>query len=308
MGAAPIIAIIMSFHARLEGRGVLELTGPDSRQFLQGQATCDLDQLRAGKALPGACCTPQGRMYCDFRLIARNETDCLLSMQRDICRNSASLLGKYIVFSKAELGIASDDWVVFAAWGEGVAGQLATTLASPDWLWVQVDDAGQRFECHCPAARAEDLQRQLRQCSQEVNEAAWQLEEIEAGLGHIEAATVEQFLPQMLNYQVTGQVSFSKGCYTGQEVVARLHYRGKLKRAMYLADAETGPAQPGTPLFAAHGAQSVGNVVNAAPRAGGSRLLAVCTIAAAQGEVRLAAPDGAALHFLPLPYALPELE
>lgn len=296
----------MNFHANLYRRGVLQLAGPDSRQFLQGQTTCDVNQLVERDALPGAYCTPQGRMVCDFRLIALNDTDCLLSMHRDICDNSAAVFGKYIVFSKARVCNASEDWEVFAAWGDSIAAALEDEFDEAGPMWTQVDEAGHRFECHCPAQQAGALWQRLRQCTEEAGEAAWQLEEILAGLGHVEAETAGMFIPQMLNYQATGQISFSKGCYTGQEVVARLHYRGKVKRPMYLASAEAPAPAAATALFKPDNEQSVGNVVNAVTVEDGCRLLVVCASAAAAGQVHLGAPGGAVLNFLPLPYALPE--
>jgi folate-binding protein YgfZ len=296
----------MNFYTKLINRGVLQLVGADTRTFLQGQTTCDVDTLSQDQSINGAYCTPQGRMVCDFRAVALNETDCLLSMNSSICDNSAAVFGKYIVFSKSEISNASDDWVVFALWGD----DLTATKVGIDELgnlWSQVDDSGTRFECHCPAALATKFETRLAEIASEATEAEWQLQEINAGLGHIEADTVEMFIPQMLNYQATGQLNFSKGCYTGQEVVARMHYRGKLKRPMYIADIEAAAPLAGTALFKAGSDQSVGNIVNAVTTSGGSRVLAVCTTDSVEAGVILGHQAGPALSFIPLPYSLESL-
>ena len=126
----------------------------------------------------------------------------------------------------------------------------------------------------------------------------------------IVAATQEQFVPQMVNYEALGGVSFQKGCYPGQEIVARSQYLGKLKRRMVLAHADT-PAAPGDSLYSADlGEQASGTVVNAAPAPdGGYDLLAVAQVESARTQtLHLGRPDGAALTLKPLPYAVPEPE
>ncbi len=292
----------MNYYTKLANRGVLQLVGPDTRTFLQGQTTCDMDTLSAEQSVIGALCTPQGRMVCDFRAVAMNEEDCLLSMHRGICESSAAVFGKYIVFSKSEIVNASEDWVVLAVWGDDLE-SLSARASAEGALWSQVDESGLRYECHCPAAVASVLEQQLAELASPATEADWLLEEINAGLGHIEPETVEMFIPQMLNYQATGHISFSKGCYTGQEVVARMHYRGKLKRPMYIADIEAPEPAPGTPLFKAGSEQAVGNIVNATATDEGSRVLAVCTSDSVSVGVFLG-DGGAVLNFSQLPYSL----
>ncbi len=297
------MAPAMNVYCELPGRGALRVAGPDSREFLQGQTTCDFAALGPETSLRGAHCTPQGRVVCDFQAIALGQRDCLLIMHRQICAGSAEALGRYSVFSKAEVADRSGDWRIFALWG----GRLPAMRPGPDErgaIWMPVDQDGGRWECYCPAGQAAATRRRLAELAEAGGEADWQLAEIDAGLGHIEPATVAMFIPQMLNYQATGHVSFAKGCYTGQEVVARMHYRGKLKRPMHLADIEADPPAAGTPVFQHGSQQSVGNIVNSAATADGCRALAVCTTQAAQAGARLASPDGPRLAFRALPYSL----
>ncbi len=293
----------MNLYSQLPQRGLLLLAGPDTRTFLQGQTTSDFDQLADNGSISGAYCTPQGRMVCDFRAVALNDNDCLLAMHRSICESSAAVLGKYIVFSKSEISDVSDDWMVFALWGEELP-ERQEGVDSHGAFWCAIDELRQRWEIYCPASTAEQLEAELQGIASQGTENDWQLEEIAAGMGHIEADTQEMFIPQMLNYQATGHISFSKGCYTGQEVVARMHYRGKLKRPMFIANAEAPAAKAGTALFVPNSEQSVGNVVNSADTDSGSHMLVVCTTDAAAQSAHLGAPDGPALSFSELPYSL----
>jgi len=133
------------------------------------------------------------------------------------------------------------------------------------------------------------------------DENDWRLIEIEAGSAHIEAVHVGELLPQMLSYDTRGHVSFTKGCYTGQEVVARLHYRGTAKRQLCQAST-TGTATPGTPLIAKHNHSIVGQVVNAARlNSGDYRMLAVVAKSAMEGEVLLGDANGPRLDIEPVP-------
>jgi folate-binding protein YgfZ len=302
---------VTTYFANLAARGVLQVSGPDAIRFLQGQTTCDLEQLQDDATMAGAYCTPQGRMVCDFRILASAQETYLLQMQENICEPSVSVFGKYIVFSKAEIANVSPDWQQFALWGENAASELGAEDAAVnqlwkenDCLWLRTEGEQPRFEVCVPAAQAYAFTKKLAGRFQAQDESDWQLQEINAGIGHVEAETVESFLPQMLNYQLTDRVSFTKGCYTGQEVVARMHYRGKLKRAMYLASvAGTDAPIAGTALFRPGSEQSVGNVVNAASSADSTRLLAVVTSAAIEGGIHLTSRDGPKLEFLELPYS-----
>jgi folate-binding protein YgfZ len=301
-------------YTSLESQGALLIEGPDSDTFLQGQTTCDLGELSADHSIAGAYCNPQGRMVCEFRLVQVAAESRLLAMHGDICESSAAVFGKYIVFSKAEISIASTAWQQYALWGDDAAdlfdsgpGALDRCWQAHGAHWVQLDEAGQRLRAWVPTENSAELVGWLRSNAEELAERDWQLAEINAGQGHLEAETIEMFIPQMLNYQRTGQVSFTKGCYTGQEVVARMHYRGKLKRPMYLASVST-DRQPlaGEALFKPGSQQSIGNVVNAAPDAGGYRLLAVIATDAIEAGIHLGSESGPQLMLHELPYSISE--
>ena len=305
-----------NYYAALEQESLLHLSGPDSLQFLQGQVTCDTRQIDAGNSRPGAYCTPQGRVVCDFLLCQLGEQHLALRLRRDLRRHSAEVFGKYIIFSKAELDPGNDDWAIFGCWGDTVADALATIFGDAPgdrhavfqgdgFCLVQTDAQGRRFECYIDRSRQTRRIEQLQGILQPAAEADWQLLDIDAGIARVEAATSGEFVPQMLNFDLTGLISFSKGCYTGQEVIARLHYRGTPKRRLYRVGLPAdSTVQPGDPLFGA-GSQSVGNLVNRAEVGGQApRALVVATVAKLAEGLHLQSKSGPALKLMELPYPL----
>jgi folate-binding protein YgfZ len=302
-----MIAAVTIHHAVLPSRGALAITGPDTQTFLQGQTTCDLRELAPERALAGAYCTPQGRVVADFRILGYAEESWLLQMDAGICDHAAAVFGKYIVFSKAEISNASALWTQFAAWGEGAAQALGApgdeqhqVWQALDATWVQTDATGARVEGCVPTERAAALATALAAQYAEGTESDWKLAEIEAGEAHVCAPTIEMFLPQMLDYDHSGRVSFTKGCYTGQEVVARLHYRGQVKRILHRGETRCQEVQAGAPLFVGDQEQSVGNVVNTAPSGRGTALLAVLAREVDLADLRLGEPSGEGLSLQPV--------
>ena len=308
-----------NYYTLLQHDALLHLTGPDALKFLQGQVTCDTRSIDQAHALSGAYCTPQGRVVCDFLLCELAPEHLALRMRRDLREHSAATFGKYIIFSKAELHPQRDDWILYGCWGEQVATDLQTifgevpaqqyaSCAGAGFVLVQTDSQGRQFECYLDSKQREDLQEQLATAFQDGSETAWQALQIAAGIGRIESATTEEFVPQMLNYDHTGHISFNKGCYTGQEVVARLHYRGKPKRRMYGASLPEA-ATAGTPLYCADSSQSVGNVVNSVEvDAGEATALVVVVVSRVDDELRVGSPDGMPLELTTLPYSIDDTD
>jgi len=312
------------YYTRLGCEALLHIQGPDARTFLQGQVTCDTRKLSASAALPGSYCTAQGRVVCDFLLYALAEDHLVLRLRRDIRAHSAAVLARYIVFSKAQLQAQREDWQVAACWGEGAASALQELFgAIPSTRYgatrgqgfciVQLDAGGSQFECYLEQTPAAALAPRLAQGIQAGTEQQWQALQIASGIARIEAGTSDQFVPQMLNYDVTGHISFNKGCYTGQEVVARLHYKGTPKRRLYLAGIAltdiTGQQQvtAADPLFCGNNSQAVGNVINCvATPEGALQLLVTSTRDGIEAGLRLFATDGPLLQTAPVPYPIPE--
>ena len=238
-------------------------------------------------------------------------------MRRDIIEHSASIFSKYIIFSKAELSTEQGEWQISGVWGDGARELLISlfgsapgaqyeTIGGKGFSAVQLDSAAQEFECYIDTSQCSELQQQLVAGAQlETSEAPWQILQIKHGIARLEKPTAEEFIPQMLNYDLTGHISFDKGCYTGQEVVARLHYRGKPKRRCYIA---TLPAQlcpaAGSPLYTANSSQSVGNIVNCARADGDCMTLLVATAGGVEQGLLLGASDGPSLTLGELPYSI----
>jgi folate-binding protein YgfZ len=305
-----MIRNVTSFFAKLDDRATIELSGPDAKRFLQGQTTCDIDTLQPNRSLVGAYCTPQGRMVCDFRLLEHQPERLLMLLPADVVDAALATFSKYIVFSRAEIHDRSERWCQLAVWGAGALDAVDAPSREPGFSWSQRDvlwtvaDNADAAETCLPADQADELMATLGGTLERVDCADYRRHEIECGIGHVRGATVEMFLPQMLNFQHTGRVSFSKGCYTGQEVVARMHYRGKTKRAMFIAQTANASAQPGDPLYVAGRSQTVGNVVSAElDRDGALKLLVVLALDARSDSVRLG-EQGPELTFLPMPYPL----
>ena len=317
-------ALLSCYYTRLEAESLLHIEGPDARTFLQGQVTCDVRNLSAGAALPGSYCTVQGRVVCDFLLCALAQDHLVLRMRRDIRLRSAAVLAKYIVFSKAKLQAEREDWQVAACWGADAADALRDIFgAVPSTRYgascgegfaiVQLDAQGSQFECYLEQALAAAVAPRLELRMLPGEERDWQALQIASGIARIEATTSDEYVPQMLNYDVTGHISFSKGCYTGQEVVARLHYRGKPKRRLYrgeLAQADSASGRQtaaGDPIYSGDSAQAVGNIINCVATAQGQlALLVTSTAAGAAVGLRLFDSNGPQLVTGPVPYAIPE--
>ncbi len=232
-------------------------------------------------------------------------------MRRDIRARAAEVFGKYVVFSKAEFDAQNDDWQCFAFWGSEVAEAIQAAfgccprehlerLSGDGFVLVQTDADHQRFECYLRVGT--EYHNAFTQSMQEGDESTWRRYEIQSGVVRIEASTQEAFVPQVVNYDLTGHISFTKGCYTGQEVVARLHYRGTSKRRTYLAQLPEA-ARAGDSVFVMDTEQSVGDIVNVENGESSLALVSATRTGAEQG-LHLHAPDGPLITLQPLPYPL----
>ena len=294
--------------------GLLAIAGADAEKFLQGQITCSATEVTATLSSPGAYCTPKGRMVASFQLLRTGPERFLLRMRRDLLGAAAQTFGKYIVFSKAKLAPVDElvgvglHGLRTAALVRELAGRtpaaINATIACADGFALQRDTAGTWFECWLPLAAAQDLwQRANPQCIA-VGTRYWRWLGIRAGLAEVCAATAEAFIPQMLNYHLTGAVNFKKGCYTGQEIVARAYYRGQVKRHLLRAALDGAAPAAGT-IVTDTGGRTAGTVVDAVAVAdGAAELLAVCASDDPNSDASLHI-EGAILRPLALPYAIP---
>lgn len=267
-----------NFIAPLTHQSLLSIQGVDVTKFLQGQLTCDVATLSIEQSLLGSACTPKGRMYTSFRLIELADTSppcVLMRLRSDIAESTQAALNKYMVFFKSKMLDVSDSWAGMGIVGEHNSGLLSQifgalpakdnqVLQTDEGILIRVPGTKVRYEAWLKTSAAIELWHKLAADSCIAGTGAWRLEDMRAGIAEVSAATQEEFLPQALNFQIVGAVSFNKGCYTGQEIVARTQYRGKIKRFMLHGLLENAPpVTPGMELREASSQQSSAIIVEA---------------------------------------------
>ena len=226
----------------LDGWALVSVQGPDSTSYLQGQLTLDVAALAADQHRPAAHCDAKGKMWSNLRLFHRGEGYAYL-VRRELRDQQLTELKKYAVFSKVTLA-ADDDAVLLGVAGFQARAALTSLFAVlPDSEHPVVQQAdtsllwfatpAERFLIVTTREQAQALQQKLADDAQLNDSAQWLTLDIEAGIPVIEPATTAQLIPQATNLQALDAISFKKGCYTGQEMVARAKFRGANKRALY---------------------------------------------------------------------------
>ena len=293
--------------ATLSHLGVIKVEGDEAAKFIHGQLTQDFSLLGLDAARLAAFCSPKGRMQASFVGFKRSQTEILLICNKDILAPTLKRLSMFVMRAKAKLTDASDLFALY-----GLAGDAIKTVAGhAHAAWSKVDFDGKNFVDLYPA---DGVPRQLCLCAagqappqgQPMATDTWLWGDVRSGVATISAPVVEAFVPQMLNFESIGGVNFKKGCYPGQEVVARSQFRGTLKRRAFLVHADV-PMASGDEVFAnLDDEQSVGTVVQAAaaPQGGYDAIVSAQIAAVADGVLHLGAIDGAVLIPVPLPYAL----
>jgi folate-binding protein YgfZ len=296
----------------LTHESVLAVRGPDAKAFLQGQITCNLAYVSDERSSLGARCTPKGRMLSSFRVLLEND-GYLLAMNHEILASQLAELQKYAVFSKSKLSDDSALWSRFGlyqgdaaltALGIDLPKEINSTVHHNHMIAIRVSEY--LTELWVSADEGPCLRKRLLNLLPEAPLNTWLLGEIRSGIGHVSPASREQFIPQMLNLPALDAVSFKKGCYTGQEIVARMQYLGKLKRHMYRFQlASTDIPAPGTPLLSPVHSSAVGEVVSAARSEYGVELLATALVdAVSDGRIYFENNEKVLLEQLDLPYLL----
>jgi folate-binding protein YgfZ len=293
---------------------LIAVTGDGAQSFLHAQFTSDVAALAPNSSQYSGYCTPKGRLLASF-LLWRTEHCFYLQLPSSLREAIQQQLSKFILRAKVKVRDASGEFTRYGVAGAQAEASLmrmfgAVPSAPND---VVHHDAGalirlpvDRFEVVVPREQSPAVLETLAKDARAAGQEQWDWLDIRAGIPVITPATQEEFVPQMVNLDLIGGVSFTKGCYPGQEIVARMHYRGRLKQRMYLAHigSEAAP-QPGDKLYSADlGEQSSGMIVNAAIAPGGGYdALAVIQMGSAEsGRVHWKALDGPALDFLPQPY------
>ena len=307
----PFVSTI-SGMAELTNLGVIRAAGEDAVKFLQGQLTQDVVSLDLTQARLAAFCNAKGRMQASFIVFKRSQDDVLLVCSRDILPATLKRLSMFVMRAKAKLSDASAEFALY-----GVVGSAIETIAEsahPAWAKADIGDANMVF---LPPAAGQTRALWCAPAGTPMPPAptlsldVWQWLEVQSGIAMITQPVFEAFVPQMLNYESVGGVNFKKGCYPGQEIVARSQFRGTLKRRAYLMHTLAAPFV-GQEVFQADDTeQPCGLVVAAAahPSGGFDALVSMQTSAAGhatQTPLRLGSATGAALTLQPLPYPLLE--
>jgi tRNA-modifying protein YgfZ len=296
---------------RLHDWGVIRALGDEAAKFLHGQLTQDIEHLQVGEARLAGFCSAKGRLMASFVVWRPQPAEVLLACSADLLPAVLKRLSMFVLRAKCKLSDASADLPLW-----GLAGRAAIAAlgdAAPATVWGQAS-TGTGSVIRLPDALVDGLtvSRMLLAGAEppdapSLDTPAWQAYEVHSGVARIVAATTEQFVPQMVNLELVGGVNFQKGCYPGQEVVARSQYRGTLKRRSVVMTCAVALA-PGSEVF--HDAdpdQPAGRVVLSGALPGSDPVALV--------EVKLAALEAGTLHagsangpFLTpgaLPYAFP---
>ena len=313
--AASDLALGAPVAVRLADWGVIRAKGEDAGAFLNGQLTQEALKLDVGQARLAGYCSPKGRLLASFVMWRGAPDEILLACSADLLAPTLKRLAMFVLRAKCRLTDASGE---IALWGVALPGllhdsaghpipaaayatttvdggtaiRLADAAGATRLLWAAAVDATPPW---APTSRAD----------------VWNWLEVQSGVPRIVASTVEAFVPQMVNLELVGGVDFQKGCYPGQEIVARSQYRGTLKRRMVLAEGASAGAAGAEVFAAADPGQPAGQVVLSASLPhpeGGTRhavLIEVKRALTEAGELYLGAADGPVVHLRELPYEIP---
>ena len=292
--------------APLPHLGVIRVEGDEAAKFLHGQLTQDFSLLGLREARLAAFCSAKGRMQASFIGFKRSHQEVLLVCSRDLLAPTLKRLSMFVLRAKAKLSDATDSFTLLGLAGPSVQALAGQALAP----WAKVDRDAATLVGMYPA---QGQPRALWVAPAGTPEPAlppmapqdWLWGEVQSGVATLSAPLVEALVPQMLNFESVGGVNFKKGCYPGQEVVARSQFRGTLKRRGYLVHCDA-PMQAGQEIYdAADPDQPCGLVAQAAAAPqGGHDAIVSLQIASASGTLQLGQPGGPTLTLLPLPYPL----
>lgn len=302
-----------AIFSELKDTALIAARGADAAGFLHAQLTSDIAGMSASQTQYSGYCSPKGRLLATF-LAWRCEDEFLLQLPESLREAVQMRLSKYVLRARVEL--AQSTRRLFGVWGdvEAVLAPLARALPERDHEVVPAEDlcltrlSPRRYLLAAAHDQVDRVRAVLANGARAQPESAWAALDIEAGVPTITAETQERYVPQMVNLDLIGGVSYTKGCYPGQEIVARTHYLGRLKQRMYRVHVPAPGARPGDPLYSeAFGSQQAcGALLNLTrAREGGHDALAVIQTSAA-GAAHWKSLDGPRVVLKELPYAVSE--
>lgn len=295
----------------------IRVSGADTIRFLQGQLSCNTQLLSSQRSLTGALCNLKGRVIADFRLLAQDE-GCIMQCAENMAATILATLNKYAVFSKVKLEQLDSATCpnALGLWGAGVDAGLATlgmtlpdttdaVTASETCSVIRLPGPAKRIELwfHGDTAKTEFLSSGDFDLSEDLR--AWERADIEAGMIHVTKELSEEYTPQLLNYDISGLIDFKKGCYTGQEIVARMYYRGTAKKRLFLASSSVN-VHADSRVVSAGELDSAGyEIMRYSNSESPALLLAVLASEVIESGEKLQLSDqpGSELHIRSLPYA-----
>jgi folate-binding protein YgfZ len=302
----------------LESVALLAFSGADAISFLHAQLTSDVAALQPFKTQFTGYCSPKGRLLAT-PLLWRRDSDILLQIPDALAAGLRAILSKYVLRSRVRISDVTDAQTLFGIAETGASAALERARTAPPDTVHGVSHAngvfvtrlpGERYLLLVDNVRADDVRADLQKVAAETTEAFWKELDIASGVPVVLPESQDQYVPQMVNLDVIGGISYSKGCYPGQEIVARTHYLGRLKQRMYRLRVDTSePVRTGDPLYSPHfgAGQASGSILYGAPARGAQEALAVLQRVAVQNDVlRFGAPDGPRIQVLSLPYTLPD--
>ncbi|MTW13838.1 folate-binding protein [Pseudoduganella eburnea] len=311
------------FVAAVTDQGLIAFTGEESASFLHSQLTNDVEHLGPGDVRLAGYCSPKGRLLASF-LMWRTDESIFLQLPRAIQPAVQKRLQMFILRAKTKPADVSEQFVTLGIgggdaeamlqnWFDALPAKPFSKLDHPLGTLLRVADAfgAARYLWLTSPETASVAAPVLKERLAVGGNEGWRLSEIHAGIPQVGPGTQEQFVPQMVNFELLGGVNFKKGCYPGQEIVARSQYLGKLKRRTALASIADAAAAPGAEVFSpADPEQPCGMVVNTARNGtGGVDALVEMKLEALEaGDVRFGSASGPALQFKPLPYVLDKLD
>ena len=295
--------------------GLLEISGDDAVTFLQGQVTNDVKLLNASNAHYTGYCSPKGRLLALFFAFSHHQK-LHLQFNQKLLEPISKRLKMYVMRSKVSINNVSDTVVKIGLNGNDVPALLATffshiptqayeSFSEENATLIRLAGNSPRFEIICETERAKQIWQSLKAKCKPVGRACWEWLEIQAGIPDIYVQTQEEFVPQMVNLDLLNAINFKKGCYTGQEIVARTHYLGKVKRRTHLAHIATStPPQAGDDVMNLN-KEAVGKIVRSAiaPTNGYSVLAEIRLESVETGDLFV---NDTKLEIQALPYALNE--
>ena len=312
--------------AKLEHLGIIRVTGADAASFLQGQLTNDVQLQKLEESRLAAFCNAKGRMQASFIVYKRPAVDATqttpdiyLICSRDILAPTLKRLSMFVMRAKTKLTDVSAEFAIFGLTGNAILSIAIESINTPATVIFNIATI---IALHPAMGQSRALYISPIDDAAPVGDVLstelWNWGEVHAGIATITAPVVEAFVPQMLNYESVGGVNFKKGCYPGQEVVARSQFRGTLKRRAYIvqidasSDKDSQPVVGNEVFHESDTEQPCGTVVQVAanpsfyPNSGISAIVSIQVVAANGGKLTLGSASGANITLLPLPYPLLE--